>query len=38
LGVGVGDSEEDAEWLADKIANLRIFEDGGFDSRPYQIF
>ncbi|MDR1621236.1 MAG: D-tyrosyl-tRNA(Tyr) deacylase [Synergistaceae bacterium] len=28
LGVGVGDSEEDAEWLADKIANLRIFEDG----------
>ncbi|MDR2180828.1 MAG: D-tyrosyl-tRNA(Tyr) deacylase [Synergistaceae bacterium] len=27
LGVGVGDTEEDAQWLADKIANLRIFED-----------
>ena len=29
LGVGVGDVEKDAEWLADKIANLRIFEDNG---------
>lgn len=27
LGVGHGDSEGDAAWLADKIANLRIFED-----------
>jgi D-tyrosyl-tRNA(Tyr) deacylase len=27
LGVGVGDTEEDAQWLADKIANLRVFED-----------
>ena len=27
LGVGHGDSEEQAAFLADKIANLRIFED-----------
>lgn len=27
LGVGAGDSEHDADWLADKIVNLRIFED-----------
>jgi D-tyrosyl-tRNA(Tyr) deacylase len=27
LGVALGDAESDAEWLAEKIANLRIFED-----------
>lgn len=27
LGVGRGDRGEDAAWLAEKIANLRIFED-----------
>ncbi len=27
LGVGVGDTEREAEWLADKIVNLRVFED-----------
>ena len=27
LGVRTDDTEEDARWLADKIANLRVFED-----------
>jgi len=27
LGVGHGDGEEEARWLANKIAGLRIFED-----------
>jgi len=27
LGVGHGDEDEDAEWLARKVAALRIFED-----------
>lgn len=27
LGVGKGDTEKDAKWLAEKVANLRIFED-----------
>lgn len=27
LGVGIGDGEKDAEYLAEKIAALRIFED-----------
>jgi len=27
LGVGQGDAEADADYLAEKIANLRIFED-----------
>jgi D-tyrosyl-tRNA(Tyr) deacylase len=27
LGVGINDTERDAAWLADKTANLRIFED-----------
>ena len=27
VGVGVGDAEEDAEYLADKILNLRVFPD-----------
>ncbi|GHS95162.1 D-aminoacyl-tRNA deacylase [Synergistales bacterium] len=27
LGVGATDTERDAEWLADKIVNLRVFED-----------
>jgi D-tyrosyl-tRNA(Tyr) deacylase len=27
LGVGQGDAEKQAHWLADKIAGLRIFED-----------
>ncbi len=28
LGVGQGDTEESAAWLAEKIAHLRIFDDG----------
>lgn len=28
LGVGHGDGEEQAKFLAEKIANLRVFEDG----------
>ena len=28
LGVGHGDREEQAKFLAEKIANLRVFEDG----------
>ncbi len=27
LGIAKGDTEKEAEWLADKIVNLRIFED-----------
>jgi D-aminoacyl-tRNA deacylase len=27
LGVGKGDSEEDVEWMARKVSQLRIFED-----------
>jgi len=27
VGVGKGDGEAQADWLAEKIANLRIFED-----------
>lgn len=27
VGVGAGDGEEDARWLAAKVADLRIFED-----------
>ena len=27
LGVAAGDGEKDAEWMADKVSNLRIFED-----------
>lgn len=27
LGIGQGDSEEEAQWMANKIANLRIFAD-----------
>jgi D-tyrosyl-tRNA(Tyr) deacylase len=29
LGVGADDRDEDAAWLAEKIANLRVFEDAG---------
>ena len=28
LGVGSGDGESDADYLADKVANLRVFPDG----------
>ena len=28
LGVANGDTEKDIAWLADKIVNLRIFDDG----------
>lgn len=27
LGIGTGDDERDARWMAEKIANLRIFRD-----------
>ena len=27
VGVGQGDTEQDARWLADKVVDLRIFED-----------
>src|SRR5262245_33373568 len=27
IGVGIGDSETEAKWLAEKIAVMRIFED-----------
>jgi D-tyrosyl-tRNA(Tyr) deacylase len=27
LGVGVGDAEKDADYLAEKVVNLRIFQD-----------
>ncbi len=27
VGVGVGDTDRQAEWLAEKVAHLRIFED-----------
>lgn len=29
LGIAAGDTEADGEWLAQKIATLRIFEDAG---------
>jgi D-tyrosyl-tRNA(Tyr) deacylase len=29
LGVAAGDTSADAEWLAGKVARLRIFEDAG---------
>jgi D-tyrosyl-tRNA(Tyr) deacylase len=31
VGVAVGDNTEQAEWLADRIANLRIFARGDAD-------
>ena len=27
IGIGEGDSEEDIDWLINKIVNLRIFND-----------
>ena len=27
LGVGQGDTQKDADYIADKVANLRVFED-----------
>ena len=27
LGVGAGDTSKEAEWLAEKVVNLRVFED-----------
>jgi D-tyrosyl-tRNA(Tyr) deacylase len=27
VGVGLGDGQPQADWLAEKIANLRVFED-----------
>ncbi|NPV70626.1 MAG: D-tyrosyl-tRNA(Tyr) deacylase [Firmicutes bacterium] len=29
LGVGDGDTEEDAHYIAEKVAHLRVFEDAG---------
>jgi D-tyrosyl-tRNA(Tyr) deacylase len=29
VGIGLGDTERDAEWLAGKILGLRVFEDSG---------
>lgn len=28
LGVGRGDTQEDVDWIVEKIAHLRVFEDG----------
>ena len=37
LGVGVGDAERDAEYLADKVLNLRVFpDDAGVMNRSLQ--
>jgi D-tyrosyl-tRNA(Tyr) deacylase len=34
LGVGVADDDDDARWIAEKVANLRIFvDDGGLMNR-----
>ena len=29
LGVQAGDTDDEARWLSEKIASLRIFEDAG---------